>query len=228
MLELDGSVTCDISVIDTEADNNKKLTTTSFTLLVEKAAYGGEDITSDPQYDVLINLIERAENLSGGNALRFINKIELSEDASGFSVDADTDGNPFSCQTLYIAFDVKPDFDTATTRTLSFRVGTDGNARFLCYRSIGFLSTHEGTTGILKAEFIGGITTSEMRQNAYNSDTQLKGTSQEYAICTISNRVKKPFTNFQVYLYDASAGRRVTMKAGSKIEVWGCNYDNLS
>ena len=42
MLELDGTVICDISVIDMAADDNKKLTTTSFTLLVEKAAYGGE------------------------------------------------------------------------------------------------------------------------------------------------------------------------------------------
>ena len=58
MLELVGTVTCDISVIDTETYDNKKLTTTSFTLLVEKAAYGGDDITSDPQYDVLVQLLE--------------------------------------------------------------------------------------------------------------------------------------------------------------------------
>ena len=60
MLELDGTVICDISVIDTAANDNKKLTTTSFTLLVEKAAYGGDDITSDPQYDVLVALLEAA------------------------------------------------------------------------------------------------------------------------------------------------------------------------
>ncbi len=60
MLELDGTVICDISVIDTATDDNKKLTTTSFTLIVEKAAYGGDDITSDPQYDVLVSLLEAA------------------------------------------------------------------------------------------------------------------------------------------------------------------------
>ena len=59
MLELVGTVICDISVIDTEADDNKKLTTTSFTLIVEKAAWGGDGITSDPQYDVLVQLIEK-------------------------------------------------------------------------------------------------------------------------------------------------------------------------
>ena len=58
MLKIDGTVVCDISVIDTATDNNKKLTTTSFTLMVEKAAYGGDDITNDPQYDVLVSLIE--------------------------------------------------------------------------------------------------------------------------------------------------------------------------
>ena len=57
MLELDGTVICDISIIDTAADDNKKLTTTSFALLVEKAAYGGDAITNDPQYDVLISLL---------------------------------------------------------------------------------------------------------------------------------------------------------------------------
>lgn len=66
MLELDGTVVCDISVIDTETNDNKKLTTTSFTLVVEKAAYGGDDITSDPQYDILLELIERVENLPSG------------------------------------------------------------------------------------------------------------------------------------------------------------------
>ena len=64
MLELEGTVICDISVIDTEADDNKKLTTTSFTLLVEKASYGGGDITNDPQYDVLVTLVETCTEAS--------------------------------------------------------------------------------------------------------------------------------------------------------------------
>lgn len=64
MLEMEGTVICDISVIDTEADDNKKLTTTSFTLLVEKAAYGGDDVTNDPQYDVLVSLLETCQEAS--------------------------------------------------------------------------------------------------------------------------------------------------------------------
>ena len=64
MLELEGTVNCDISVIDRTADAEKKLTTTTFALVVEKAAYGGDDITSDPQYDVFVDLLERVENLA--------------------------------------------------------------------------------------------------------------------------------------------------------------------
>ena len=62
MLEMEGTVLCDISIIDTDADDNKKLTTTAFTLLVEKAAYGGDDVTNDPQYDVLVSLMETCVN----------------------------------------------------------------------------------------------------------------------------------------------------------------------
>ena len=61
MLEQEGTVICDISVIDTETNDNKKLTTTSFTLFVEKAAWGGNGITSDPQYDLLIDLLNSCE-----------------------------------------------------------------------------------------------------------------------------------------------------------------------
>ena len=61
MLEQVGTVTCDISVIDTETDDNKKLTTTSFTLFVEKAAWDGDGMTNDPQYNLLIELLNSCE-----------------------------------------------------------------------------------------------------------------------------------------------------------------------
>ena len=55
MLELEGEVWCDVSVIDTEG---RKLTSTKFELLVEKASCSNSDITEDENYDVLIKLIE--------------------------------------------------------------------------------------------------------------------------------------------------------------------------
>ena len=64
MLEMEGTVICDISIIDIAADDNKKLTTTAFTLLVEKASYGGGDITNDPQYDVIVTLLENCTQAS--------------------------------------------------------------------------------------------------------------------------------------------------------------------
>lgn len=53
MLQLDGIVKCDISVI-----TDSKLTTTMFSIAVEEAAYGGSDISDDPNYDLLIQLLE--------------------------------------------------------------------------------------------------------------------------------------------------------------------------
>ena len=83
MLELVGTVTCDISVIDTETDDNKKLTTTSFILLVEKAAYGGDDVTSDPQYDVLVRLVETCSTaaVAAEEALQKSNEANSKYDA---------------------------------------------------------------------------------------------------------------------------------------------------
>lgn len=54
MLELDDVVRCSISVISSDKE---KLTSTSFSLDVEAAEYGGSDITENENYDVLITLI---------------------------------------------------------------------------------------------------------------------------------------------------------------------------
>lgn len=65
ILELDGEVKCDVSVINVEG---RKLTSTSFVVLVEKTCNCSDDIVTDPAYDVLINLInevnEAKENLA--------------------------------------------------------------------------------------------------------------------------------------------------------------------
>ena len=67
MLELDGQVKCDISVIDSE---QRKLSSTSFTISVEAAAYSGTDITEDESYDVLVNLIAEVSSVQTVEALR--------------------------------------------------------------------------------------------------------------------------------------------------------------
>ncbi len=55
MLELEGEVWCDVSVIDTDG---RKLTSTKFDLLVERASCNSDDIADDENYDVLLKLIE--------------------------------------------------------------------------------------------------------------------------------------------------------------------------
>lgn len=54
ILELAGYVSCDVSILE----EGSKLTCTTFSLLVEEAAHGSEDILSDAQYDVLTELVE--------------------------------------------------------------------------------------------------------------------------------------------------------------------------
>ena len=54
MLELDGLVRCDITVVDIES---RKLTSTMFSLSVEESAYGGSYISDNPNYDLLITLL---------------------------------------------------------------------------------------------------------------------------------------------------------------------------
>jgi hypothetical protein len=59
MLELYGTVDCDISIIDTDGE---KLTSTKFVLDVERASCSNEDIESDEDFDILSKLIDEAKN----------------------------------------------------------------------------------------------------------------------------------------------------------------------
>lgn len=54
MIELDGTVKCDISVIDSE---QRKLTSTFFTINVEAASCSKTDIIEDENYDILVTLL---------------------------------------------------------------------------------------------------------------------------------------------------------------------------
>lgn len=58
ILELDGEVRCDISVMD--AAGEKKLTSTSFTVKVDLGACSDTDISEDEDYDILKQAVETA------------------------------------------------------------------------------------------------------------------------------------------------------------------------
>ena len=62
MLELDDTVKCDITVVDAES---RKLTTTSFELEVETAAYSDSEIKDDENYDLLVTLLANVADVTG-------------------------------------------------------------------------------------------------------------------------------------------------------------------
>lgn len=59
MLDLDGTVKCDISIYEAE----RKLTSTTFTISVEAASYAGNDIAEDENYDILVTLIAECQEI---------------------------------------------------------------------------------------------------------------------------------------------------------------------
>ncbi len=66
MIELDGTVKCDISVIDSE---QRKLTSTSFTINVEAASCSETDIIEDENYDILVSLIGKISEIQVPNGI---------------------------------------------------------------------------------------------------------------------------------------------------------------
>jgi hypothetical protein len=81
MLELQGLVSCDISVLTDEG----KLTTTDFSINVNEAACSDEDISNDDNYDILQELIIKVETLE--------ENLDLSDYVKNTQF-ADNQGNP--------------------------------------------------------------------------------------------------------------------------------------
>ncbi len=162
------------------------------------------------------------------NKHKLINKITLPEAASSISLNVDSDGAPFSLNSLLLGFNIIPDFDTASTKGLSLRVATDDKKRYLCHQTLGFGATYIGATGVIKADFIGGVTVSEAYKGLYKADSNLVGNSSRISEHFICNNVNAPITDLTIYFYDANANKYVTLKAGSTIELWGCDCENLS
>ena len=73
MLELDGTVNCDVSILV----DGRRLTTTSFVVMVEKASNNSDNISNDPQYNVLADLIQQVGGLSGNNSVNAIKSASV-------------------------------------------------------------------------------------------------------------------------------------------------------
>ena len=83
MLELEGRVESDITVIDA---NERKLTSTKFIVEVERASCKGEDITEDENYDILITALSEVAKTRA-------EAIEATEDANEAAQNATTAAN---------------------------------------------------------------------------------------------------------------------------------------
>ncbi|MEE1279464.1 MAG: hypothetical protein UHH95_01365 [Oscillospiraceae bacterium] len=160
---------------------------------------------------------------------RLINRITLTEDVKYILCNLDSEGKPFSVQPFYVVFDILPDFEVATTRTLSFRANTSANKRFLSIASTTFGEKQVGLAGVLKVDIIGGMTVSEVIKFPHKDGQEFTGNQAISPVCSLSNNWTNPISSVKVYFYDSGLeGNYVPLKAGSTIELWGCDYENLS
>lgn len=78
VLELEGIVRCEISVIDTDS----KLTTLSFVISVEENLYNTEDLIQDENYDLLVTLINRSTQAANACGEATTNSVKATEECS--------------------------------------------------------------------------------------------------------------------------------------------------
>ena len=84
VLELEGIVRCEISVIDTDS----KLTTLSFVISVEENLYNTEDLIQDENYDLLVTLINRSTQAANACGEATTNSVKATENANGAASNA--------------------------------------------------------------------------------------------------------------------------------------------
>ena len=81
MLELEGSINCDVSIISEK--DLQKLTTMQFSIYVEPAVYPQSDLEESEEYDVLVQLLDAAED-----AQACVEATEKAEEATKRANDA--------------------------------------------------------------------------------------------------------------------------------------------
>lgn len=124
MLELDGTVKCDISIIN---GTDNVLTTTLFELEVEEAAADDTSVSNDEDYGILVSLIEEVKETSEtltktyeSSAKSLQESYESSLDEALEKVDTAVTAAQLVTSPFYIV-----DNDTGTTYTAAIQV-TDG------------------------------------------------------------------------------------------------------
>ena len=82
MLELVGILECDVSIIGTD---NSRLTTSKFLIEVEKAACTDENISTDDDCGILVQLIKDVKELQDNTNVEAISNMEIEQLLSNFS-----------------------------------------------------------------------------------------------------------------------------------------------
>ena len=232
MLELDGTVNCDISVID----EDKRLTTTSFTLEVQRAANGGDEISTDENYDVLVKLIEdvkkvtpdqtyspESTNAQSGVAvaeavkkagIRKIRRIELGtgETANTLKITTDEDGNPFE---LNEAFFTAHLIFNASGTTSNLRVRADGGERYIVLKTGLSLANGIITCGGTINAHGGILTTSAV----YSTTDNPQSADYVYGMIAKTANITHNLKDIEVLIYNSAF---TELKEGSFLELWGC------
>lgn len=153
MLELSGLVYCDISV--TKPDTSK-LTSTSFSIDVEPAAASDEAISENEEYDVLVQLIERAEDAT-----------EKAEDAAQRAEAAFTEAsNPQFGATVKIVGGEKESDTGRVEVARDFETYAAINRKFAAYDYNGFLAKEKLANG--KPLFVDTLVWQELQLDAYS------------------------------------------------------------
>ena len=230
MLEIEGTVYCDISIAGSD---DSRLTSTSFVVKVEAGACSDEDISEDEHFDVLQELIEECEQATkaandavakiSGLALKnweHIATITVAPNENGelpqkVIFEVDSDGNPFELTDFYIF--MYAGFTDADS-TLYVQVNNESviancsNVKHttLRYNSLHYRQMPDGYIAV-------SVTQSAAGPAKYNAQSPI---GYNNLISPVFERYSN-FTNVQKILLYTSLGTNKTWLEGSTFELYG-------
>lgn len=165
MLELDGTVNCDVSILV----DGRRLTTTTFVVMVEKAACSSDDIINDPQYNVLLSLMGEVD----GTKQHYANALKGS-----------ISGNPIC-------------FEDASPVEHALKVSVNPKGSVTKYTENFIPSTHNYAVGEKKTS--NGVTFVDLGNNTITADGVNTGSTSNYYIYDNALKKPIPAGNYIFY-----------------------------
>ena len=243
MLEIEGEMWCDVSVVDTDG---RKLSSTKFILEVEKASYSDSEISQDDNYGILVKLIEdvnkakpdikydptstnaqsglavaeavaTANSYTDGKIMRLINYISIPSNETADMILIDKNGANESFSLKHIKFMI--DLRIPSSLTVRVTVRANGVALF----------TIPQFTSLLTVKIIGEIKIFQAGTNINYSYLTSNPNIPVHAgildstnlFATLPPVIKNPIKKIDVSVVDET-NNIIQLKAGSSIELWGC------